>query len=516
MMYRVKQRYGPRAWTQIVTHLRGPLRLIFILGLVTPGPVAQSAPRLSVPMTVEQIGEALKLEVGRSMVIQTPWTIKRISVAEPIIADVQVIDPNQIVVLGKSIGLTDLIVWSEDTEVWAVQIHVELDLETLNAELAEFFPGTSLGVSVSKPLGVYVVRGMLERAEQIERLHEFLDLAGIKYVDMTRLAGLQQVQLKVRVAEVNRRAIRNLSINTFYDGGDFFGDITLPLGGASNVLLGFPGADLEFLISALKENQYLQILAEPTLVALSGEEASFLAGGEFPIPVVQGGGGGSQGDSGTGQGTSITIEFKEFGIGLRFTPTVLGGGVIRLHVAPEVSELSDIGAITVQGFTIPSLITRRVETTVELKSGQTFVMAGLLNQTIDARNSRLPLLGDLPILGPLFRSVSYQMGESELVVLVTASLVEPLSHSVNRPLPGELYVPPDDWELFFQGRLEGRIWETSSSADGAGINLMGFKELQGPGAWATYHRGASVKPSYMKPGSMSLVSGNAATAEASQ
>lgn len=509
MMYRVKQRYGPRAWTQIVTHLRGPLRLIFILGLVTPGPVAQSAPRLSVPMTVEQIGEALKLEVGRSMVIQTPWTIKRISVAEAIIADVQVIDPNQIVVLGKSVGLTDLIVWSEDTEVWAVQIHVELDLETLNAELAEFFPGTSLGVSVSKPLGVYVVRGMLERAKQIERLHEFLDLAGIKYVDMTRLAGLQQVQLKVRVAEVNRSAIRNLSINTFYDGGDFFGDITLPLAGASNVLLGFPGADLEFLISALKENQYLQILAEPTLVALSGEEASFLAGGEFPIPIAQGG-------AGADGNTTITIEFKEFGIGLRFTPTVLGGGAIRLHVAPEVSELTDIGALSLGGFTIPSLITRRVETTVELMSGQTFVMAGLLNQTIDARNSRLPLLGDLPILGPLFRSVSYQMGESELVVLVTASLVEPLSHSVDRPLPGELYVPPDDWELFFQGRLEGRIWETSSSADGAGINLAGFKELQGPGAWATYHRGASVKPSYMKPGSMSVVSGNAATAEASQ
>ena len=508
-MYRIKQRYRQRTWAQIVTQIPGPLRLIFILGLVTPGAVAQPASGLSVLMTVEQIGEALKLEVGRSIVIQTPWTIRRVSVAEPIIAEIQVMDPDQIMVLGRSVGLTDLIVWSEDSEVWAVQIHVEIDLKKLNADLAEFFPGTSLDVSISTPVGVYVVRGILERAEQIERLHEFLDLAGFDYVDMTRLAGLQQVQLKVRVAEVNRTAIRNLSINAFYDGEDFFGDITLPLGAASNVLLGFPNADLELLISALKENQYLRILAEPTLVALSGEEASFLAGGEFPIPIAQGGAG--------ADGTStITIEFKEFGVGLKFRPTVLGGGTIRLHVAPEVSALTDIGSISLAGFTIPSLVTRRVETTIELKSGQTFVMAGLLSQSIDARKSRFPLLGDLPILGPLFRSVSYQMGESELVILVTASLVEPLSHAVDRPLPGDLYVPPDDWEFFIQGRLEGRIRETTSSPDGAGFNLMGFKELKGPGAWATYHQGASVKNSYMKPGAMTTVSGNAAPAEASQ
>ena len=160
--------------------------------------------------------------------------------------------------------------------------------------------------------------------------------------------------------------------------------------------------------------------------------------------------------------------------------------MIRLHVAPEVSELSDFGAVEIQGFRIPSILSRRVETTLELASGQTFVMAGLLNQSSAARNSRIPLLGDIPVLGSLFRSVSYQIGESELVVLVTAELVEPLSHASSRALPGDLHTPPNDWDLFGRGRLEGQMKNLDEVSDDS-VDMGELEDLKGPGAWASYY-----------------------------
>jgi pilus assembly protein CpaC len=316
--------------------------------------------------------------------------------------------------------------------------------------------------------------------------------------------------LKVRVAEVNRVAIKNMGVNILKAGEDFFG-VSMPgpsSGGAPNqfpigpvgqanannipfafgegsvspfntLILGFPNADLEFFVEALAENQYMNVLAEPTLVSLSGQQADFLAGGEFPIPVVQG--------TSTGGGTSISIEYKEFGIRLAFTPTVLGNGKIRLHVAPEVSELSDIGSVEIQGFRVPSILTRRADTVLEMNSGQTFSMAGLLSQSVTGRNSRTPFLGDLPVLGSLFRSVSYQRGETELVVLVTPTLVEPLNHVARRPLPGDLHESPNDWELFGRGYLEGGSRDPDKVSNES-VDLGKLEELQGPGAWATYYQ----------------------------
>ena len=247
----------------------------------------------------------------------------------------------------------------------------------------------------------------------------------------------------------------------------------------NTLILGFPNADLEFFVEALSENQYMHVLAEPTLVALSGQQADFLAGGEFPIPVVQG--------TSSGGGTSISIEYKEFGIRLAFTPTVLGNSKIRLHVAPEVSELSDIGAVEIQGFRVPAILTRRAETVLEMNSGQTFSMAGLLSQSSTGRNSRTPWLGDLPVLGSLFRSVSYQRGETELVVLVTPTLVEPLNHVARRPLPGDLHQSPTDWELFGRGYLEGGSRKPEEVSNDA-VDLGKLEQIEGPGAWATYYK----------------------------
>jgi pilus assembly protein CpaC len=489
-------------------------------------------------MSLEDIGKSMRLEVGRSALVQMPWPIVRISVADPLIAEYQLMDdmlleekarPEEVLLLGISYGTTDLIIWGESGEIFTTRISVEIDLDQLNADLGIFFPHSS--VKVSKSLGMYVASGLLERAEQVSQLRQYLDTMTINYVDMTRLAGLQQVQIKVRVAEVNRSAIRNMGVSAFQVDDEFFGvsnvgpntttigvpggtpaasDVPFFFGEASisplvTVLAGFPNSDLELFIQALETNQYLRVLAEPTLVAMSGHEATFLAGGEFPIPVPQASGGG-------GGSTTITIEFKEFGIRLRFLPTVLGGGAIRLHVAPEVSELSDAGGIAIAGgITIPALLTRKADTTVELNSGQTFALAGLLSQSISAQNSRLPLLGNLPVLGPLFRSVQYQSGESELVVLATATLVEPLDHNPNRLVPGDLYEVPNDWELYLQGRIEGMIWESSSSPDGARINQSVLKKLKGPGAWATYHQGASAKRSPVNPTSSATPGGAAAT-----
>ncbi len=332
---------------------------------------------------------------------------------------------------------------------------------------------------------------------------------------MTTLAGAQQVNLQVRIAEVSRTAIRALGINYFGTGTDFFGGQVLgPAGGtalnpvsigppaganagapslpfvfsgnvavspAVTLFAGFPRAPFEFFLEALAENQYLRILAEPNLVALSGEQASFLAGGEFPIPIVQGG---------VLSAASVTIEWKQFGVRLNFKAVVLGDNTIRLFVAPEVSELSDVGAVVIQGFRVPSLTMRRAETTLELKSGQTFVMAGLIQRQSIARASRIPGAGDLPVIGALFRSVRYQEGETEVVVLVRATLAEPVSLSKMPPSPGMSHVVPNDWELYGLGQLEGGASRAIATSQADWIRDMGFEHLRGPGAWQTYDRTA--------------------------
>lgn len=475
----------------------------------------------------------VRVYVGRSSLVRAPWPATRVSVTDPEVADLQVLTPDQVLVMGKSVGSTDLIMWSEQEEVWRARIDVDVDLSRLKADLARLFPESTLDISQSQE--VVVVTGYLRRVEQAEQLHRFMDTIGLKHVDLTSVAGVQQVEISVRVAEASRKAIRALGINAVYTGNDaneFFGGLTTgsssggalvpisigpPAGavvGASKMSAapsvpftfnadvvvsplvtlfgGFPRADLEFFLQALHENQYLRILAEPNLTALSGEEARFLAGGEFPIPVVQGGLGGGT--------ASITIEYKEFGVRLAFRPVVLGDGGIRLRVATEMSELSDIGAVEIQGFRVPAVITRRAETTLEMNSGQTFGMAGLIQQGVAARNSRLPWLGDLPVLGALFRSIRYEHGETELLVLVTASLVEPLSVAASDiPTPGALHCPPNDWELYAEGRIEGRSPSKVSSAHSAWLEELGLDQLRGPGAWVTYSSPSAESFSTMRP-----------------
>lgn len=452
-----------------------------------------------------EIEETITVNVGRSTLFRATQPLQRVAVADPEIADVEVVEPDQLILLGRSSGSTDLIIWGEAGRIWRAEVRVDMDTAVLNEQLAELFPEASL--RMERAGEVYFLTGTLNHAGEASQIHEFLEASGLTYTDMTRVPGAQQVQIEVRVTEVNRRAIRRLGFSAlgpfeedfflqFQPGSEAGPMVPVEIGVPSEtpaapglpfelledvssgplvgLVAGFPGEDLQFFLQALAENQYVRMLAEPTLLALSGEEASFLAGGEIPIPVAQPG----------QSGSSITIEYREFGVRLQMRPEVLGDGKIRLQVAPEVSDLSAADGVMVEGFEIPALLTRRSETTLEMYSGQTFAMAGLLNQNMDARSSRLPVLGDMPVLGPLFRSQSFQSGESELMILVTATLVEPTSDGLRRELPGDDIERPSDWEFFVEGRIHGRPRDEAPRPD-----KPDFTELRGPGGWAEYGPG---------------------------
>lgn len=481
---------------------RAWILIVLVLGaLFLPGGLVGAGAAPPEEAKVAKDGASILVYLGQSEYVEPPWPVKRVAVTDVQVADVQVLSPRHVLVLAKALGRTDLMLWNEKDESIRVTIEVVLDLRSLRADLGKLFPQANLKIVEGDRY--IVLGGEVDSVETAAALRNYLAMRGIEHVDRLRLAGVQQVQLKVCMAEVSRSALRSLGVNFYYAGEKcFFGNqigglnplsfsieegkpqLPTSVGGSSGVQLfgGCTSSDIQYFIRALKENSYLRLLAEPTLVALSGEEASFLAGGEYPIPVSQGSGAG-------GGSTAITVEYRPYGIQLRFTPTVLGNDVIRLRVAPEVSELSEAGAVVSGGFTIPGTIIRKAETTLEMRSGQTFAMAGLLSRSTNTTNSRTLLLGDLPLIGPLFRSISYRHNETELLVLVTVSLVEPLSQVKWPETPGDQYRPPDDWEFFILGRLEAL-----ALAPGAGVGAEAFKgtgldRLVGPGAWESWNQG---------------------------
>lgn len=489
-----RSRFAPGMWAAVV-----------VLGCII-GVSANGAPAFVGGLT-QDVEDSITVLAGRSAILRTPWVIKRAAIASPEVADIQVLEPSQLLILGLSPGTTDVAVWSERGDIWRIELNVELEVDKIQAELAAMFPGS--GLSVLRSRDIHFVTGQLRSVEQAQRLREFLETLGAKYVDATRLPGVQQVQIQVRIAEAHRTGIRRLGMNAFKVDDDYFGALLTgsESGGALNpvnigvledtlatpplpfafvsdlsvsplvtLMAGFPREDLQLFVQALQEDNYLRILAEPNLVALSGEEASFLAGGEYPIPVVQSGS--------AGAGTSISIEYKEYGVRLNFTPEVLGENRIRLRVAPEVSEVTSLGAVQIEGFQIPAVVTRRAETTLELRSGQSFAMAGLLSSSTDGQNSNLPGLGELPVLGSMFRSVRYKSGETELLVLVTANLVEPLSDVSQPPVPGDLHVRPNDAQFYLGGKLEGRLPKITSGNTFPASLIPG--RLVGPGGWSEY------------------------------
>jgi len=408
--------------------------------------------------------QTLNLVVGKSVVLGSQKPFRRASLANPEIATTLVLSPKQLYVSGKTLGVTNLTFWGNDGKVFAVyDVHIVPDIDQLKAQLHDLFPE-------EKDIQVRAAHDHITLAGSVSGpnlLTQVLDLAESyapeKVKNLMSVQGVQQVMLEVKIAEMQRGLLRRLGVNitrlgqglesysigTLNDLHSFSIDGEKSLfefipAAATNYVLKFGvGTDRIFLfLDALKRNNLTKILAEPTLMTVSGQEANFLAGGEFPVPIPQAFG-------------VTTIDYKEFGVSLSFSPTVLSGGKISLKIAPEVSELDFSGGIQTQSFQIPAILTRKVETVIEIMDGQSFAIAGLMQDNIRETISKYPVLGDLPILGALFRSTSFQKNETELVIIVTAHLVKPLDMKT-QTLPTDAYLEPNDFELMLMGYMEGR------------------------------------------------------------
>jgi pilus assembly protein CpaC len=456
---------GSTAQGQATTRPAGATTRIITPGIVTEG--------------------KLTVDAGKSVVLKTTVPYKRVNVAQPEIADFNTIGDTTILLTAKRAGTTQLIVWDDAERSEIVDVAVTIDTSRLADEIHKIFPDSKVEVSASSA-GAVALRGKASSLAEAEQMVQLASPHAPRVMNFLEIAGGQQVMLQVKFAEVSRTATNALGVNlAMADGTSIaasnIGNVA-PFGFApseinpDNNLLGIPGTPsaavtlfgrgqigattFHYFVSALRQNNLLRVLAEPNLVAISGQEAEFLAGGEFPIPVPQ---------SGTGGEATITIEYREFGVKLKFVPVVLGDGRIRLKVSPEVSDLDFTSAVRIAGAQVPGLRKRNLSTTIELYEGQTFAVAGLLDQNVQASKDVTPLLGDLPLLGTLFRSVRYQRRETELVVLVTPVLVSAMNPDQVPVVPGEHWRHPSEAELFWNRDLGGerpsaRISTTQPSA----------------------------------------------------
>ena len=424
--------------------------------------------------------QKLDLTAGKSKVLDLPVAIKRASLANPEVADTVVLSPTQIYLTGKTIGVTNLTLWNESGKMMGMyDVVVMPDLSRLKENLYRVLPDEK-GIRVTANHDNITLSGTASNASNLNRALSIAEAyAPKKVINSMDVGGVQQVMLEVRVAEMDRSLIRRLGINFVFTGPSQFGisllgnltnlnTFTTAGGALSSIdqtvtqsiqgVFGFKTGSLSWtgFIDALKEEDIVKVLAKPTLVALNGQEAAFLAGGEFPIPVPQAFG-------------LVTIQFKKFGVGLVFTPNILNSKHISLNVAPEVSELDFTNALRTQGFIVPSITTRRAATTIELADGQSFAIGGLMRDNVREAVKKFPLLGELPILGTLFRSSTFQKDETEVLIIVTPHLIKPLDMTA-QTLPTDYYVEPTDFEFYLLGFSEkgyfgGKLGQKSPSAE---------------------------------------------------
>lgn len=454
-------------------------------------------------------GSGLFLPINRSSVVEIKSPAKEVVVANPEIADVHVNNAKTLTVLGKAAGSTNMRLFDENGKLLqTLEISVGYDLPAIRKALKNLLPDETIGVEMINTS--VALTGSVKSAVSVDKAlkiaQEYVGFAsgspasgggisasapsgdsaeGNKYpkiLNMLKMASGQQVMLKVRVSEVNRDALKRLGIDpqVITSGGNF--SFTGALGSAiSGIVAGddgsFPAASwttsdvssrgtgfgawqtnktkVGAAINALERDGLIKTLAEPNLVAVSGEQAEFLAGGEIPVLAVSSAGGAST-------GTTANVEYKPYGVSVKFTPDVLSENRIRMIVQPEVSEISSANAIVMSGFTIPSLTTRRAKTTVELAPGESFMIAGLIKDHTSSAIDQLPGVKELPILGALFRSTEFQRNESELVITVTPYLVDPIKDS-DIKLPSDDLRPASQVEMFFYGAL-GALTNGKNSA----------------------------------------------------
>ncbi len=440
--------------------------------------IAAPAVLVATPAAAQNAGSTyrpsreLLLSVGEGQMVTLPKNVANVWTSNPKVADVYVNSRRQINIFGKDMGEATVIATGSDgSVVYGARVRVNQNISSINEILHSAMPDSNITVTTAGQ--VAVINGTVaspDDAAQAEMLVRAVlnpgtkegDPLNIVPVNRLRTAVPLQVTLKVKIAEVNRDLLKQIGVNLLASdttGGFKFGiaqggginlppadcvkDCPLPtvirnsigstLSGAGKLF----GLDILSSLDLAETDGLVTTLAEPNLTALSGETASFLAGGEFPIPISQSLG-------------AVSIEYKEYGVSLAFTPIVLADGRISMRVRPEVSELSDAGAVTLNGFTVPALTTRRAETTVELGSGQSFMLAGLLRNTNSNSIDKAPVLGDLPIIGALFRSTKFRRQETELVIIVTPYLVRPVSGRL--PLPTDGYRMPTAAQQFLEGQ----------------------------------------------------------------
>jgi pilus assembly protein CpaC len=498
-----------RAWG---ARLLACVLVVTVTGLSFAAPVSvRSAPKLS-------------LTIGKSVILQSDVDVSRVSVAQPEVADFVLLSPRQIYVTGRAPGITNLTLWDKGDKVRAVyDLDVAPDVSRLKRMLHDVLPGES-GLEVMASQDSIALSGTVRDSENLKKALALAEVyAPKKVLNLVSVGGVQQVMLEVRVAEMAKSVVNRMGINLNAVGdGNFaytlIGSLTSVASGMFNVdtvantykyvTMKTSGSDssasfesspiqlayrefnpptnkatmsmnqgtavarwntnwggagntaMTAVLDMLKENGLVKILAEPNLVCLNGQSADFLAGGQIPVPVS------------AGLGTT-SIEWKKFGVQLNFTPTLVGGERINLKVSPEVSNLDYSRAITINGSSIPAINTRQTSTTIELKNGQTFAVAGMLNEQSRSTMDKYPMLGDIPVLGNLFKSTQYQKDQTELVILITAHLVKPLDKR-SMSLPTDTAHDPDDLEFFLGIRRDdqakaaagGPIVAGSASLDG--------------------------------------------------
>ena len=412
-----------------------------------PVPTGTQTTTLPAQSPTTQGSAPLRVMVGKSLLINTTERLRRISITDPAIAFAQVITPTQILVHGKSPGEVSLLIWDELERSRSFDLRVDVDVSACAEEEHRVFPDEQITVTPSR--AAIVLSGHVSTEDAAKRAGELASAYSPKVVNVLTFGpvGAQEVLLQVKFAEVDRTALTQIGVNFLSTGaannlgtvttGQYggFGPQTLTtqngtttstgqtLNNVLNLFIFRPDINFGAVIEALETKNLLQILAEPNLIAVNGKKASFLAGGQFPFPIVQPGAG----------FTAVTISFKEFGVRLEFTPVITPNGNIHLTVAPEVSTLDFANALTISGFTVPALSTRKAETEFEVQDGQSFVIAGLMDNRVTDIYNKIPGLGDIPILGNFFRSKSLQKSNSELMVLCTVRRVSPTTEPPQPP-----------------------------------------------------------------------------------
>lgn len=405
----------------------------------------------TMPAAAQSEGQALHVFVGKSVVINLQSPVTRILSSNPAVVDTLATSPTQVVVEGKAAGSSSLILWDSIGHSQMLDVTVDVNISLLRTAIEQTYPGQQ--ITVQSDGAHLILTGTVSDAKVAEDVGKMAGLYSTGVVNSLAVSPVheQQILLEVKFAEVDRTKLQQLGMNLFSTGAtNTIGSLTtqqfspptlqsnssngtggtvtssLTFSDLLNVFLFRPDINLGTTIRDLETKSVLEILAQPNLLALNGQKASFLAGGEFPFPVVQGG---------STNGVAVTIQFRPFGVRLDFTGFIGKDGVIRMHIAPEVSTLDFSNALTISGFTVPAISTRRAETEIELKEGQSFGIAGLLDNRAQVQFNKIPGIADIPILGHLFRSQSLNRSHTELMVLVTPRIVDPTRMSAPPPVP---------------------------------------------------------------------------------